>query len=1023
MRAFTFGPPVFETEIARIEPDAEVLFAILLYAAGSDPRGVGRDELASVVWPAAGVEQGRHSLRQALYRLRQLGVPIHLKAGQVAIDENDTEIDLRELMYGPIDRRELVRIGTQNFLQGYRSNLSGRYQAWVDELRERANSVRRRALGAAISDARGRARFAEIPDLARALLALDPLNETATLCLAEALVTEGSKVEALQLLDRYEEEVGEVSEALRIPARTLRRRVSEGMDDSLLPMRFEIPFVGRTREYGELREAWGAVRRSRCECIVVTGEPGIGKTRTSTELLRLAVLDGGSVVTYTCGAGDTVAPLSSLLGLTGSLLSQPGALGCGGEHLSYLRRLLNPDPAQPIVGSGMTADLAYAQLVYSLSELVAAIAEEAPLVVFIDDAHRLHETSWRIFTDVANRLPERSLLLLLTARQLPEFFPSLGITRMDGRARHIRLEPFVVEDAREFLTTWSLRNEVPLEEPVVERFAEAAAGNPFYLGELAAHRGRGGDLGDYPEPIRSLVGIQVAGLRDNAQHVLLAVSLLLPYASLQRVQEVTDLTPAVFTRALDDLERAGLISSSSTSLRLRHAAVGDIVHSLVSTSVLAFMRCRVAQILELDFAASSDAELLGHAIEQWHALREPGRAGAAAQALGDRLMSLGLAHDASEAFTLAHALAPTTDRRRSTFGRLLQSLYSAHNWQRIRELSTEDVTFDHDTRHSYAVLREAADYYFSLRLPRREVLSEVLRDTELPQVLRDRAALLALTAWDESLRTWETPAPLETLWRSCVHSTSSEARSVRLIIAAAQGDREQVVALVRAGAGLQQNDPALGVRELRHAAHALIRIGEAADAHHKLATAADLASELRLEHHARVALVAQVQVATHLFALESVAGAAARLAAAAADNPNAQSAMASAWASAHLAFLSGEESHARRAADELAEAPDNGSHVMRAAERAGLQLLLGDHAKLLSAEELLPWLRSDAVGLLARGSMDHIAVAATVYLASHGCAQDAAAFWRHYSESLRREARDVAPSLRERLSPFLPTTY
>ncbi|MBL8984230.1 MAG: AAA family ATPase, partial [Gemmatimonadetes bacterium] len=414
MRALTFGPPVFETPIARIEPDAEVLFGLLLYVSAADPRGVSRDELSRIIWPSATTEQGRHSLRQALYRLRQLGVPIHLRAGLVSIEENDTEIDLRELLHGPIDRSELVRIGTQSFLPGYSPQLGRAYLEWVDELRDRAASVRRRALAAAIVDARAQARFGDIPELARALLALDPLNETATLSLAEALVMDGSKVDALMLLDRYESEVGEISEALRIPVRTLRRRVSEGMDDALMPLRFEVPFVGRVREFGELRDAWAGTRRNVGQCAVVTGEAGIGKTRTSTELLRLAVLDGGLVVTYSCGAGDTVAPLSSLLGLTGMLLNQPGALGCGQEHLNYLRRLLHPDPQQPL-STGMTADLAYAQLVYSLSELVAAITEEAPLVIFIDDAHRLHQTSWRIFTDVTNRLPERSLLLLLAA--------------------------------------------------------------------------------------------------------------------------------------------------------------------------------------------------------------------------------------------------------------------------------------------------------------------------------------------------------------------------------------------------------------------------------------------------------------------------------------------------------------------------------------------------------------------------------------------------------------------------------
>ena len=455
MHGITFGRGLFETTAGRVDPDSDVHFGLLLIAAASEREGASREEICTLLWPDVAPEQARHSLRQALYRLRRLAVPIHLRGTRVTLNGEDTHVDLRRLFEGSAQREELLAIGTLPFLPGYTPRLGPRFAAWLEALRDRANSVRRFALVEAIRDARAQARFRDIHKLARALLTLDPLNETATLSLAEALVMDGSKVEALRMLDAYEEEVGLISDALRIPVRTLRRRVSEGLDDALLPRRYEVPFVGREAEFTELRTMFVATRQGKGQCAVVTGEAGIGKTRITSELLRLAVLDGAMAVTYSCTSGDALSPLSSLLTLTQALLAQPGALGCSQEHLQYLRRLNAPESSPPIAVSGMGADIAYAQLVYALSELVAAIADEGPLVVFVDDAQRLHQTSWRIFTDLVDRLPDRRVLLVFATRQLPEWYASLGITGSDGRSRHVRLKPFPYAESRSYLSAWS----------------------------------------------------------------------------------------------------------------------------------------------------------------------------------------------------------------------------------------------------------------------------------------------------------------------------------------------------------------------------------------------------------------------------------------------------------------------------------------------------------------------------------------------------------------------------------------
>jgi DNA-binding SARP family transcriptional activator len=858
MQGITFGPPYFETELGRVEPDSEVHFALLLIVSASDPlAGVPRDELAETLWPESPIELGRHSLRQAMYRLRQLGVPIHLRGGQVILEEDDTEIDLRDLTHGTVPRDELLRIATQPFLAGYGTRLGGRYTAWVQDLRDRTDRVRRRALAEAVREARAQARFRDIHKLARALLALDPLNETATLALAEALVMDGSKVEALQMLDEYEQEVGRISEALRVPVRTLRRRVSECLDDALLPRKFEVPFVGREAEFRELRETFVATRQGKGQCVVITGEPGIGKTRIASELLRLAVLDGAMAVTYSCTSGDALTPLSSLLTLTQSLLGQPGALGCASEHLQYLRRLHSPDPAPSSIAGGMAADIAYAQLVYSLAELTAAIADEGPLVVFVDDAHRLHQTSWRIFTDVVDRVPEKRVLLVFAARQLPEWYATLGINGSDGRSRHVRLAPFGERESWSFLDLWSDKNGVVLADAALSAFSEAAEGNPFYLSELAGHVGRGGSTKEAPATIRTLVELQYASMSKPAQCLLIAIGMLQAHASLDRLVSVLDLSPMDFLRTLDELEMAGVVAATGPQVRVKHDLVMDIVFGLASPGVIGFLRSRVAQQLELDAEATQSTELWGDAMTHWQLANNSQRAHACGLRVGYRLLRMGMGPEAAAAFAAASRYADSHVDKAATHVGYVRALQLSHRWHDVVEECTAHAQLleyaEVSERNAMLLARAEAELWTLGSVRLLGELQSLIADTDCDLRDRLRAAALALVIADNCLDASafleKNVSTIDRILRSA-GDDDVNAHGFRLIAAVCTRNpdaKDYAVEYRRIAERLPAGER---VRALRLVGNAFARVGDLANAKAAFVDALHLALALSLQHHA-----------------------------------------------------------------------------------------------------------------------------------------------------------------------------
>ena len=86
IRLRTLGDSTIEVGTSRIGPDSTVLFALLLYLAVERGRPIPRARLRELLWPGVPEKKAWHSLRQLLYRLRQMGVPIDADGGQIMLD-------------------------------------------------------------------------------------------------------------------------------------------------------------------------------------------------------------------------------------------------------------------------------------------------------------------------------------------------------------------------------------------------------------------------------------------------------------------------------------------------------------------------------------------------------------------------------------------------------------------------------------------------------------------------------------------------------------------------------------------------------------------------------------------------------------------------------------------------------------------------------------------------------------------------------------------------------------------------
>ena len=165
---------------------------------------------------------------------------------------------------------------------------------------------------------------------ARRHLALEPFAEVAQQRLMRLLAAKGDRTAALAEYDRFRDRLaGE----LRVAPSAQTRRLAE--DLALPPQRRAaaaqfvraLPLVGRDQELRRLLAAWQRARDGSGSVVMISGEPGIGKTRLAAELVERARAEGArtaSTAALDLGGGAPLTMRAELIGdLTAELDAPP----------------------------------------------------------------------------------------------------------------------------------------------------------------------------------------------------------------------------------------------------------------------------------------------------------------------------------------------------------------------------------------------------------------------------------------------------------------------------------------------------------------------------------------------------------------------------------------------------------------------------------------------------------------------------------------------------------------------------
>lgn len=666
VRLRLLGESLIHVDANMLEPSATHLFALMLYLSVERGKFISRQTLVNLLFPDARCAQSSHNLRQLLYRLRRIGAPLKCTPSTVFIPgervvehpENELGREHRDGVPGVLDSYVVLPSyepptpALSSWLESYRENLSLQFQ---------------RRLSLDLQASRKIGNWDVVGRLARGLLELDPLNETATLCLAEVIARTGSKYKAISLLHRYEEDAGRLDPAIALPSRLLKKRIesapSSGVGD--LP---ECPLIGRQAELSFLAEQWSNAVEGNFVALVVTGEPSIGKTRLVAELLSMIRMDAsGAIVSSRRLAADRDRPLSLFADVTKHLMCLPGAAGCSPENVQILLRLTET----PTTGSRRDLDHltdTYQRVRASLLELLDCVASERPLVLAIEDAHFLDDASLTLLEQMLEQSPGIPMLALLSGARTE--------AQLTG-ARRLHLSPLEPDALR--MMAWRLTSADSSEsrDEDLDWLCSVAAGNPGHL-ELLVSTARCVGTHRVPKSLVALADERIAGLSALARHTLCAIAIIGSDCSVDLIAKLTGIEPYALLQALQGLETSCLIvASRDGGVRCRSLLVQERVIAVSALSVKQLLHARAARAIRLAVKSGSFSQAAAWRIaEHWLAAADPLRARIWQRRCWHHSIAIGQPTMAAASVALALESAQTPRDRASLLDELARAIRS-----------------------------------------------------------------------------------------------------------------------------------------------------------------------------------------------------------------------------------------------------------------------------------------------------------------------------------------------------------
>ena len=392
--------------------------------------------------------------------------------------------------------------------------------------------------------------------------------------------------------------------------------------------------VGRIAELAALSDQLDEGRARRGSIALITGEPGIGKSRLAAELADLAEHRGMVTLWGHCFEGGTrsFAPWVEALsgyapeGERGPLLDQLS------EHapvvaqlVPALRDFLGDVPAPPLT----TAEDSRIRLLEAVTHVVLATARDCPLLLVLEDLHWADSPSLALLRHLAQRIAKAGVVVVGTFRyeDLHARHPLAGLVAMlrrEAPCQQIELRELSLSESKA-LTTFILgragkrKTRALVDDALATALFDRTRGNPFYIQQIIAElldrgtlvRQQGywvavspPDAWGIPREVREVIERRLERLPKPAQRLLRAACAVADGFTFADAQSLTDIEDEPLLGAIDAALHAQLLrvvepATVNARYDFAHALVRQALYTALNPDRRARLHLRTARALEL----------------------------------------------------------------------------------------------------------------------------------------------------------------------------------------------------------------------------------------------------------------------------------------------------------------------------------------------------------------------------------------------------------------------------------------
>jgi class 3 adenylate cyclase/tetratricopeptide (TPR) repeat protein len=404
----------------------------------------------------------------------------------------------------------------------------------------------------------------------------------------------------------------------------------------------QTPLIGRDDDLAVLQSTFArTLRESSTQLVTITGEPGVGKTRLTTEFRRwvddqpeIVFWRQGRSLPY--GEGITFWALGEMVKAQAGILESDSPDDAGAKLRVAVVEVTQDDDERewlesslaPLVGAGDGKAASPEASYGAWQRFLEGVAAQRPLIAVFEDLHWADEQLLAFVEHLVDWSTGVPLLVLCTARpELYERSPGWGGGKRNSNT--IALSPLGPENTARLLSALMQRAVLPAETQA--RLIEHAGGNPLYAEEfvrMLADRGLltpEGELRDadipVPDNVQALIAARLDTLAPERKTLLHDAAVVGKVFWSGAVAAMSGMDDQSVRAGLHELARKELVRSVRESsvkdqaeYAFWHALVRDVAYAQIPRALRATKHVAAAQWIErmAGDRVTDHAELLAH---------------------------------------------------------------------------------------------------------------------------------------------------------------------------------------------------------------------------------------------------------------------------------------------------------------------------------------------------------------------------------------------------------------------------